>query len=50
MCGYGVFTIAVANSPTIQLTARRSRKLSHPAWQFGKEALFTIIGVYLRFR
>lgn len=33
---------------TIHLTARRSRKLSHPAWQFGKEALFTINASYLR--
>ena len=29
-------------SPTIHLTARRSRKLSHPAGQFGKKASFTI--------
>ena len=38
--------ITVANSPTIHLTARRSRTLSHPAWQFGREALFTINGHY----
>jgi len=39
--------IAGGNSPTIHLTARRSRKHSHPAWQFRKEALFTIVGSYL---